>query len=51
MEVIKWVAHENKPTKNIYKKPTEKLTKKEIEELMGVHRPRYVKCGGAFRQK
>lgn len=51
MDAIKWVTHEKTTAKNIHKKPTEKLTKKELEELMGVHRPRYVKCGGAFRQK
>lgn len=51
MDVIKWVTHEKQTTKNIHKKPIQKLTKKEIEELMGVHRPRYEKRGGAFRQR
>lgn len=51
MDVIKWVSSEKKTAKNIHKKPAERLTKKEIEELMGVHRPRYEKRGGAFRQK
>ena len=51
MDVIKWVSSEKKTAKNIHKKPTEKLTKKEIEELMGIHRPRYEKRGGAFIQR
>ena len=53
---IKWVSHapeHEKETANIksHKKKNKRLTKREIEELMGVHRPRYTKRGGAIRQR
>lgn len=51
MDAIKWVSSEKKTAKNMHKKPTENLTKEEIEELMGVYRPRYEKRGGAFIQR
>ena len=50
MDVIKWVTHEDKPAKKIHKKQ-EKLTEKDIEELMGIHKPRYTRKRGAVRQK
>ena len=40
-----------KSDSNTYKKQKERLTTREIEELMGVYRPRYEKRNGAVRQK
>ncbi|HDR8145489.1 TPA: hypothetical protein QC063_005844 [Bacillus cereus] len=33
------------------KKSKEKLSTREIEDLMGIHRPRYERRRGAIRQK
>lgn len=44
-------CNEKKSDNNTHKKQKERLTTREIEELMGVYRPRYEKRNGAVRQK
>lgn len=41
----------NDPPQLSKKKPTEKFSRRELEELMGVRRPTYIKRHGAFRSK
>ncbi|MDY8166648.1 hypothetical protein [Bacillus thuringiensis] len=41
----------NKKNKKNKKKPKEKLSTREIEDLMGMHRPCYERRRGAIRQK
>ena len=36
---------------NSHKERKDQLTQRDIEELMGVRRPRYRKSGGAFKQR
>ncbi|MGR6899564.1 hypothetical protein [Rummeliibacillus sp. BSL5] len=53
---IKWVSHASeeeikKQGTNSHKERKEQLTQRDIEELMGVRRPRYRKSGGAFKQR
>lgn len=50
MDAIKWVTHEKKPAKKIHK-GKEKLTEKDIKELMGMNMPTYKQNKGAIRQK
>lgn len=53
---IKWVSRapeeeiKNQGT-NSHRARKEQLTQRDIEELMGVRRPRYRKSGGAFKQR
>ncbi|MCM3316168.1 hypothetical protein M3603_05710 [Rummeliibacillus stabekisii] len=52
---IKWVRAPEEEIKNrgtnSHKERKEQLTQRDIEELMGVRRPRYRKSGGAFKQR
>ncbi|MGD6931292.1 MULTISPECIES: hypothetical protein [Bacillus cereus group] len=41
----------NQTKKKTKKKRKEKLSTREIEDLMGMHRPRYERKRGALRQK
>ncbi len=43
-------TNKSNPSKKADKQP-ESLTRYEIEELMGVRRPRYTRRNGAIRQK
>ncbi|GEM_PF-1922603 len=53
---IKWMSRapeeeiKNQGTIN-HKERKEQLAQRDIEELMGVCRPRYTKSGGAFKQR
>ena len=56
MRVLKDQLHELKNQskqgkKKNKKKPKEKLSTREIEDLMGMHRPCYEQRRGAIRQK
>ncbi|MED2205629.1 hypothetical protein P4Z41_31295, partial [Bacillus thuringiensis] len=53
MEVLKNQLHEwkKKSKQEKKKKPKEKLSTREIEDLMGMHRPCYERRRGAIRQK
>ena len=46
-----WKKQSNKGRKTDKKKRKEKFSTREIEELMGVHGPRYERRRGALRQK
>ena len=53
---IKWVSRApeeeiKNQVANSSKERKEQLTLRDIEELMGVRRPRYRKSGGAFKQR
>lgn len=53
---IKWVSRApeeeiKRQGTNSHKERKEQLTQRDIEELMGVRRPRYRKSGGAFKQR
>ena len=50
MDVIKWVTHEKRAPEKIHKKQ-EKLTEKDIKELMGMNMPTYKRNRGAIKQK
>ncbi|PHA00928.1 hypothetical protein COE51_06345 [Bacillus pseudomycoides] len=48
-QLREWKKHQKKKQP---KRKEEKLSVRDIEELMGMHRPRYERGrGGAFRQK
>ncbi|AFU13237.1 hypothetical protein ACS2MN_03380 [Bacillus cereus group sp. BceL062] len=53
MKVLKNQLREwkNQSKKKNKKKPKEKFSTREIEDLMGVHRPCYERRRGALRQK
>ncbi len=53
MEGLKNQLHEwkKKSKQEKKKKPKEKLSTREIEDLMGMHRPCYERRRGAIRQK
>ncbi|HDX9541064.1 TPA: hypothetical protein ACOQ31_005457 [Bacillus cereus] len=56
MKVLKdqlreWKKQSKQAKKNGKKKRKEKFSTREIEELMGVHGPRYERRRGAIRQK
>ncbi|MGX5472598.1 hypothetical protein [Bacillus toyonensis] len=56
MKVLKdqlreWKKHSNQAKKKTKKKRKEKFSTREIEELMGMHRPCYERRRGALRQK
>lgn len=53
---IKWVSRTSEEEIkregiNSHKEKKEQLTQRDIEELMGIRRPRYRKSGGAFKQR
>ncbi|PEY47425.1 hypothetical protein CN277_12835 [Bacillus cereus] len=50
-QLRKWKKHSKQGKKKNNKKPKEKLTTREIEDLMGMHRPCYERRRGALRQK
>ena len=49
-EVKKTLGYKSKPNKK-KRKNKEKLSRREIEELMGINRDIYVRKGGAMRRK
>ncbi|KOS25223.1 phage protein [Bacillus anthracis] len=56
MKVLKdqlreWKKQSKQTKKKNKKKRKEKLSTREIEELMGIHGPRYERRRGAVRQK
>ncbi|WIG26093.1 hypothetical protein [Bacillus toyonensis] len=56
MKVLKdqlreWKKQSNQAKKKTKKKRKEKFSNREIEELMGMHRPCYERRRGALRQK
>ncbi|MEH7153418.1 hypothetical protein V7095_24140, partial [Bacillus thuringiensis] len=56
MKVLKeqlreWKKHSKQGKKKNNKKQKEKLSTREIENLMGMHRPCYERRRGAIRQK
>ncbi|MFF2240340.1 hypothetical protein ACFVUU_19555 [Bacillus thuringiensis] len=56
MKVLKeqlreWEKHSKQGKKKNNKKQKEKLSTREIENLMGMHRPCYERRRGAIRQK
>ncbi|HFK1441808.1 TPA: hypothetical protein ACGXMF_005314 [Bacillus cereus] len=56
MKVLKdqlreWKKKSNQGKKKNKKKQNEKLSTREIEDLMGMHRPCYGRRRGAIRQK
>ncbi|MGW5951409.1 hypothetical protein [Bacillus mycoides] len=56
MKVLKdqlreWKKQSNQVKKKNMKKQKEKLSTREIEDLMGMHRPCYERRRGALRQK
>ncbi|WP_242290010.1 hypothetical protein [Bacillus cereus group sp. BfR-BA-01319] len=56
MKVLKdqlreWKKQSNQAKKKTKKKRKEKLSTRDIEELMGIHGPRYERRRGAVRQK
>ncbi|UYO18763.1 hypothetical protein [Bacillus sp. 41-22] len=56
MKVLKdqlreWKKQSNQVKKKKKKKSKEKLSTRDIENLMGVHGPRYERRRGALRQK
>ncbi|MDZ4456722.1 hypothetical protein [Bacillus cereus] len=56
MKVLKdqlreWKKHSKQGKKKNNKKQKEKLSTRDIEDLMGMHRPCYERRRGALRQK
>lgn len=45
------LTNKSNPPKKADKQQPESLTRYDIEELMGVRRPRYMRRNGAIRQK
>ncbi|PEA90110.1 hypothetical protein [Bacillus thuringiensis] len=50
-QLRKWKKQLNQTKKKTKKKRKEKLSTREIEDLMGMHRPCYERRRGALRQK
>ncbi|HHB1962934.1 TPA: hypothetical protein ACOQ42_004638, partial [Bacillus cereus] len=50
-QLCEWKKKSNQTKKKTKKKRKEKLSTREIEELMGMHRPCYERRRGALRQK
>ncbi|MDK3014506.1 hypothetical protein [Bacillus sp. RB3] len=50
-QLREWKKQSNQTKKKKNKKRKEKFSTREIEELMGVHGPRYERRRGAVRQK
>lgn len=49
--VVSLSAKEDAAETKISKRPKEKLSRRELEELMGVNRETYQKQGGAYRRR
>ncbi|MEK5125190.1 hypothetical protein [Bacillus sp. FSL R9-9492] len=50
-QIREWKKQSKLAKKKHKKKKEEKLTTREIEDLMGIHRPCYERRRGALRQK
>ncbi|EOO28637.1 phage protein [Bacillus cereus VD133] len=50
-QIGEWKKQSKQPKKKSKKKRKEKLSTRDIEELMGIHRPRYERRRGVLRQK
>ncbi|MDA1761583.1 hypothetical protein PDK32_14985 [Bacillus cereus] len=50
-QLREWKKKSNQTKKKAKKKRKEKLSTREIKDLMGMHRPCYERRRGAFRQK
>ncbi|WP_198049014.1 hypothetical protein [Bacillus cereus] len=50
-QLSEWKKHSKQQKKKNVKKQKEKLSIREIEDLMGMHRPCYERRRGALRQK
>ncbi|MBY7126714.1 hypothetical protein ILS68_03755 [Bacillus sp. 8YEL33] len=50
-QLSEWKKQSKQAKKKNKKKRKEKLRTREIEDLMGMHRPCYVRRRGALRQK
>ncbi|MEK4655962.1 MULTISPECIES: hypothetical protein [Bacillus] len=50
-QLREWKKQANQTKKKKKKKRKEKLTTRDIEDLMGIHGPRYERRRGALRQK
>ncbi|EJS59982.1 hypothetical protein ICE_01585 [Bacillus cereus BAG1X1-2] len=50
-QLREWKKQLNQTKKKTKKKRKEKLSTREIEELMGIHRPCYERRRGAIKQK
>ncbi|MBJ8015758.1 hypothetical protein JDS93_06750 [Bacillus cereus group sp. N34] len=50
-QISEWKKQSKQVKKKHKKKKEEKLTTREIEDLMGIHRPCYERRRGALRQK
>ncbi|HDR4863250.1 TPA: hypothetical protein QCR61_005623 [Bacillus cereus] len=50
-QLCEWKKQSNQAKKKTKKKRKEKLSTREIEDLMGMHRPCYERRRGALRQK
>ncbi|MCY8955781.1 hypothetical protein MOE39_18425 [Bacillus cereus] len=50
-QLHEWKKQLNQTKKKTKKKRKEKLSTREIEDLMGMHRPCYERRRGALRQK
>ncbi|MEN3130365.1 hypothetical protein [Bacillus albus] len=50
-QLCEWKQQSKQPKKKRKKKRQEKLSTREIEDLMGMHGPRYERRRGALRQK
>ncbi|MCP1324501.1 MULTISPECIES: hypothetical protein [Bacillus] len=50
-QLHEWKKQSNQTKKKTKKKRKEKLSTREIEDLMGIHRPCYERRSGAIRQK
>ncbi|PEN31344.1 hypothetical protein CN630_31300, partial [Bacillus wiedmannii] len=50
-QLREWKKQSKQAKKKVKKKRKEKFSTREIEDLMGVHRPCYERRRGALRQK
>lgn len=50
-QLREWKKQSNQTKKKTKKKRKEKLSTRDIEDLMGIHGPRYERRRGALRQK
>ncbi|MGE7874807.1 hypothetical protein [Bacillus paramycoides] len=50
-QLREWKKQSKQEKKKNKKKPKEKYSTREIEDLMGIHRPCYERRRGALRQK
>ncbi|PGT68678.1 hypothetical protein COD86_29235 [Bacillus cereus] len=50
-QLCEWNKQSKQTKKKNKKKQKEKLSTRDIEDLMGIHRPRYERRRGVIRQK